>query len=137
MKIYGLERRSTPSFIFLKKNFRTSKFPTTRSSCPGKKIARKPRLYEGLRAIRKSPRAEVVRGVSFYGVLQPMRSFSYLRALRPSKNCTITSYATGIIETTMMPSTTASKCFFTQSIWPKITPAIIIRKTQRKLPTTV
>lgn len=124
-------------FHFFEKKFRPSKSPPTRPPQPGKQIARKPSFHQGLRAIRKSPHAEIIRGVRFYRVLQPMRSFSYSRALRPSKNCTITSYATGIIETTMMPSTTASKCFFTQSIWPKITPAIIIRKTQRKLPTTV
>jgi hypothetical protein len=78
-------------FHFFKKIFTPLKIPADSIFVPGKKIARKPSFHRGLRAIRKSPHAEIFRGVRFYRVLQPMSSSPYLRALRPSKNCTITS----------------------------------------------
>jgi hypothetical protein len=63
-------------FHFFEKKFRPSKSPPTRSPQPAKQIARKPSFHQGLRAMRKSHRAEIIRGARFYEVLQPMRSFS-------------------------------------------------------------
>ena len=54
-----------------------------------------------------------------------------------ARYCVTASNATGNIETMMMPSTTVSKCFCTQVMRPKTSPEVIIRNTQRKLPTTV
>ena len=67
----------------------------------------------------------------------PRERADYFFPLRFSRNCTTNSKATGNIDTRIMPITTASKCFCTQGICPKKSPADIMSRTQRMLPTIV
>lgn len=121
-------------FDFFEKNFGRRRSVRAPLLSRRNRIARSSGFYRARRAMIGSQSApDPLRGQILCG----LADYDWRRALRESRNCTITSKARGSMEMTMIPSTTVSKCDFTHSIWPKITPEIIMRKTQRKLPTTV